>query len=306
MRAIRAHAFGGPEVLGLDEVPAPTPREGEVLVRVVASSVNPIDWKLREGYFRELPVPFITGGDFSGVVAAVGPNVADFPVGTEVFGVAPGSRGAHAELVAVPAATVARKPASLDHLQSASVPLAALTAWQGLFEHGKLARGEHVLILGASGGVGSIAVQLARNAGATVSGTSSSESLERVRGLGASTVIVYTQQRFEDLVRDVDLALDLVGGDFQRRAFGVVKRGGRLVSTVAEPDPDLARARGVEATVFRMRPRGDQLREIASLLDARKLQPNVARVLPLERTREAEELNRRQEVTGKIVIRVAA
>jgi NADPH:quinone reductase-like Zn-dependent oxidoreductase len=306
MRAIRAHGFGGPEVLGLDEIPDPTPGAGELRVRVIASSVNPIDWKLREGMLKEIAVPFTTGGDFSGVVDQLGAGVQGFAVGDEVFGVAPGSRGAHAELVVVPAATVARKPKSLDFEQAASVPLTAFTAWQALFDQGALKAGESVFIIGASGGVGSFAVQFAKNAKAIVSGTASGASVERVRALGATTVVDYEKQRFEDVVKDAALCVDLVGRDMQRRAFSVVKRGGRLVSTVQPPDEKLAAERGIGAKVFRMKPAGDQLREIARQIDAGLVKVSVARVMPFEKTSEAEELNRRQEVTGKIVLRVAA
>jgi len=306
MKAIRAHRFGGADVLALEEVPAPTPAGGEVRVRVHATSVNPIDWKLREGRFPDLRLPFTTGGDFSGVVDAVGPDVADFKAGDEVFGVAPHSMGAHAELLVVPAATIAKKPRTLDHIAAAAVPLAALTAWQGLFQHGQLAAGERVLILGASGGVGSFAVQFARQANAHGLGTASGESIEHVRALGAERVIDYERERLEEAAKEIDLVLDLVGGDFQKRAFAVVKKGGRLVSTVQPPDEKLARERGVRASNFRQVPRGEDLRAIARLIDEGRVAVSVARVLPLEKTAEAEELNRRREVTGKIVLRVAA
>jgi NADPH:quinone reductase-like Zn-dependent oxidoreductase len=306
MKAVRAHQFGGAEVLKFEDVPKPSPKDGEVLVRVMASSVNPIDWKFREGFFKELPLPFTTGGDFSGVVDAIGGGVTDFKVGDAVFGCAPGSMGAHAEFLVAPASTIALKPTSLDHLQAASVPLTAFTAWQALFDNGKLAAGQRVLVLGASGGVGNFAVQFAKNANAKVSGTASTEQVERVRGLGADPVIDYETQRFEDVAREVDLCVDLVGRDLQRRAFAVVKKGGRLVSTVAPPDQELAQAHGITALMFRMQPQGDQLREIARQIDAGRVRVNVARVMPFEKTSEAEELSRKQQVSGKIVLRVAA
>jgi NADPH:quinone reductase-like Zn-dependent oxidoreductase len=281
MRAIRAHAFGGPEVLEMDDVPRPSPGDGEVLVRVIAASVNPIDWKLREGQYPTLAVPFITGGDFSGTIEATGPGVSAFRVGDEVFGGVPGSTGSHAEFVVVPAGAIAPKPRSLDHIQAASVPLTAMTAWQGLFDHGKLAAGEHVLILGASGGVGSLAVQFARNAKARVSATASTENVAHVRELGADQVIDYRKHRLQDVVSGVDLCLDLVGGDLRRSAFDVVRRGGRLVTTVMPPpDEDLARARGISALHFRQQFRGDDLREIARQIDAGAVRVRVARVLP--------------------------
>ncbi|HZU95341.1 MAG TPA: NADP-dependent oxidoreductase [Planctomycetota bacterium] len=304
MRAIRVHSFGGPEVLRLDEVPKPVPAEGQVLVRVLATSVNPIDWKLREGMLREIPLPFIPGADFCGTVEGLGPSVTQFKRGDEVFGYVSG--GADAEYLVAPESAIAPRPKTLDALQAAAVPLAGLTAWQGLFDHGKLARGENVLILGASGGVGSIAVQLAKDAGAHVAGTAHGDEIELIRKLGADDAIDYGKYRFEDVAKDVDVCLDLVGGDFQRRAFDVVKKGGRLVSTVQSPDEELARARGIEAKMMFTRPRGDELRELAARIDAGKLKISIVTVLPLERASEAEELNRSHRVTGKIVLRVAA
>jgi NADPH:quinone reductase-like Zn-dependent oxidoreductase len=298
-------------VLHLDDVPRPEPGRGEVLVRVVAASVNPIDWKLREGLLRELALPFIPGGDFSGRVAALGAGVGDLPKGTEVYGCIPGSMGADAEYVVCPRSALARKPRSLDHVQAASVPIAAMTAWQALFDHGKLAANElleetpTVLILGASGGVGWFAVQLAKQAFAYVYGTASPSNVDRVLQLGADAAIDHHKYRFEDVATDVNLCIDLVGGELQRRAFQVVRRGGALVSTVQPPSEELARRNGVHATMFRMNPSAEQLREIAKRIDAGQLVVDVAKVLPLDRASEAEELNRRHEVTGKIVLRVS-
>jgi NADPH:quinone reductase-like Zn-dependent oxidoreductase len=305
MKAIRAHGFGGPEVLHLDEIPRPDPGPGDVLVRVLASSVNPIDWKLRQGLYKELSLPFIPGGDFVGTIDALGPEVTTFRKGQEVYGCAPGSIGAQAEYVVVPAATMALKPRTLDSVGAASVPLASMTAWQALFDHGKLAAGQHLLILGASGGVGSFAVQFAKTVNARVSGTASTANVERVRALGADHVIDYKKERIEDAVKDVDLCVDLVGGELQRRAFSVIKKGGRLVSTVQSPE-EREQSRGIQAMVFRQQPNGEQLRRIGELIDAGKVKIDVARVLPLDRASEAEELNRRHEVTGKIVLRVAS
>jgi NADPH:quinone reductase-like Zn-dependent oxidoreductase len=307
MRAIRAHAFGGPQVLTLDEVPKPSPKPGEVLVRVVAASVNPIDWKYREGVYPTLPLPFTAGGDFSGTVEVTGSGVSDFKVGDEVFGCVPGSKGAQADFVVVVAKAIALKPKTLDYIQAASVPLAASTAWQGLFDHGKLVAGEHVLILGGSGGVGSLAVQFAKNAKAKISATASTENVELVRGLGADVVVDYKKERLEEKVKDVDLVLDLVGGDLRRRAFDLVKRGGRLMTAVQPPpDLELARVRGVTAVHYYQHPRGNQYQEIAGLIDAGRVRVRVAKVLPLEQAAEAEELNRSQQIKGKIVLRVAA
>jgi NADPH:quinone reductase-like Zn-dependent oxidoreductase len=306
MKAIRAHRFGGPEVLSVDEVERPKPRRGEVLVRVLATSVNPIDWKLREGLMKDVPLPFIPGGDFSGTVEELGEGVTDLAPGDDVYGCVPGSTGAEAEYVSVPVWAIARKPRSLDHVLAASVPLAAMTAWQAVVENAKVAASERVLVLGASGGVGRFADAFAKEAGAYVLGTASKENLELVRSFGVDRPIDYESERLEDVAQGVDACIDLVGGAFQARGIACVKDGGRIVSTVKAPSPDVLGARNIRGAYFRQRPNADQLREIARRIDGGALRISVARVLPLERASEAEELNRRQEVTGKIVLRVAA
>lgn len=302
MKAIRVRHFGGPENVRVEEVERPKPGEGQVLVRVHAASINPIDWKMREGAFKDLQLPFTPGGDFSGVIEEVGPGVTEYRKGDEVYGDT--GTGADAEYVVAPVKQIAAKPRSLDHVQAASIPLVALTAWQCLFEHGQLKSGQTVLILGASGGVGSVCVQLAAQAGARVIGTASAENIERLRVLGCDVAIDYKAKRFEEEAQDVDLCIDLVGGDFQRRAFSVVKKDGRLVSTVQPPDDKLARSRGISAKMMVMRPKADQLREIAARVDAGKLKTTVAKVLPLEKAAEGEELNREQKIDGKIVLTV--
>jgi len=304
MRAVQISRFGGPETLEMKTVPKPKPGPGELLVRVDATAVNPIDWKLREGYFKDLPLPFIPGGDFCGSIEEAGPGVTSLQKGDTVYGVAKGSMGADAEYVTVPASNVSLKPVTLGPVEAASVPLVAMTAWQGLFTHGGLKSQQTVLILGASGGVGSIAVQLARLAGATVLGTGSAENLARLQELGCAQAIDYKKERFEDLAKDVDLCLDLVGGEFQKRAYAVVKRGGRLISTVQPPDEKAAARRGIVARFFRMQPDAGQLREIAAKFDAGELVTQVAKILPLEKAAEAEELNRQQKLDGKIVLQV--
>ncbi len=230
-RAVRVDRFGGPEALKIQNASgqaASGPRRG----RWCASrprGVNPVDWKFREGFFKDLPLPFIPGGDFCGTIAELGPDAAGFKAGDIVFGCAPGSVGAEAEFLAVPVKDIALKPRSLEPVEAAGVPLAGMTAWQGLFTHGHLKSGETVLILGASGAVGSIAVQLAKIVGARVIGTASGESVERLRELGCDEPVDYERLKFEDAARGMDLCLDLVGGEFQQRAFATVKRGGRIV-----------------------------------------------------------------------------
>jgi NADPH:quinone reductase-like Zn-dependent oxidoreductase len=305
MKAMRINAFGGPEVITLEDIPRPTPRAGELLVRVRATSVNPIDWKLREGTYPDLPLPFTPGGDFSGEVEELGSGVAGYRKGDEVYGCIPGSRGAEAEYLTCPTTALAPKPRTLDHVAAASVPLAGMTAWQGLFDNGKLQRGQTVLILGASGGVGSFAVQLAKHAGARVIATGSAAGLARLRALGADVALDYRKERFEDVAKDVDLCLDLVAGEDQRRAAAVIKKGGTLVSALGQPPEELAKGRGITLLGYRQQARNEQLRELAKLIDAGSVKVEVAKVLPLEKASEAEELNRSHKVTGKIVLSVA-
>jgi NADPH:quinone reductase-like Zn-dependent oxidoreductase len=304
MRAVRISRFGGPETLAIQQVPKPRPGSGELLIRVEATAVNPVDWKLREGLFKDLPLPFTPGGDFCGAVEEVGAGVKGFQKGDSVFGVAPRSMGADADFVVVPQGNLSRTPRTLGPVEAASVPLAGMTAYQGLFEHGKVEAGQTVLILGASGSVGSFAVQLAKRKDVTVIGTSSSHNVERVRALGADRVVDYRREKVEDLVKDADFCLDLVGGDLQKRAFGCLKKGGRLVSTVQPPDEALAKKRGVEASFMMMQPQAAQLREMAAMIEAGDLKVQVARVLPLEKAAEAEELSRQHKVDGKIVLQV--
>ena len=305
MRAVRVGRFGGPEALTIENVPKPRPGPGEALVRVEAAGVNPIDWKLREGLNKDLPLPFTPGFDFCGMIESLGAGASGFKKGDIVFGCAAGSGGAEAEYLAVSTKNMALKPRTLEPVEAAGVPLAGMTAWQGLFTHGRLKSGETVLILGASGGVGMIAVQLAKLVGAgRVIGTGSSESIARLRSLGCDVPVDYRKQRFEDSARGVDLCLDLLGGEFQQRAFSTVKRGGRLISTVSAPDPALSRRHGITAEVFYMKPDAAELFELALKIDAGQLKVSVEKVMPLDKAAEAEELNRRHEVHGKIVLRV--
>ena len=306
MKAVQVGHFGGPETLTIKDVPKPRPGAGEVLVRVRATGVNPVDWKFREGFFKNLRLPFTPGGDFCGVIEEIGRGVADYKTGDVVYGCTPGSVGAEAEFLKSPVANLALKPSTLDVVEAAGVPLAGMTAWQGLFTHGLLRSGETVLVLGASGGVGSIAVQLAKLAGARVIGTASTPNVEHLLALGCDVVVDYKKQDFVNFAKDVDLCLDLLGGDFQKRAIGAIKTGGRLVSAVQEPDEAAVRARKLTTKFFRMNPEGRQLTELARRIDSGELKIAVAKILPLERAAEAEELNRRHEVNGKIVLQVGS
>jgi NADPH:quinone reductase-like Zn-dependent oxidoreductase len=282
MKAIRVQAYGGPERLRFEDAPVPLPVRGHVRVRVRATSVNPFDLKLASGMFKEMipmTLPYVPGGEFAGVVEEAANDVLDVRKGDEVFGNCPA--GAYAEFVAAPSDTMAPKPKKLSVTEAACLPLAGQTAWQGLFDHGDLRRGETVLIHAASGGVGTYAVQLAHWAGARVIATASAANLDYVRGLGADEVIDYKATRFETAARDVDLVLDLLGGDTQARSFGVLKKGGRLVSTVQPPPQDVANRHGVKATFFSMKPSSAGLIRLAELIDDGALKVVVTKTYPL-------------------------
>lgn len=306
MKAVRIHEFGGPETLQLEDLPRPEPGFGEVLVQVLAASVNPVDYKIRKGgYVSKDALPLTLGRDIAGLVDLVGPAVSGFRPGDAVYAMLPPSRGGYAEFVSVKAEDTAKKPARLDFIRAAAVPLAGLTAWQGLFDEGELKAGQRVLIHGAAGGVGHFAVQLARWRGAEVIATCSAEDMEFVRRLGASQAIDYHAERFEDLVSDVDLVFDLVGGETQDRSWTVLKAGGALVSTVRQPDESKAaewRARGL---VFMAQPNGPELSEIARLIDDGQVTPNIDRVFPLQDAGEAERELETAHVRGKVVLEVA-
>jgi NADPH:quinone reductase-like Zn-dependent oxidoreductase len=311
MKAVRIHNYGGPEVLQYEDAPRPQPESGEVLIRVYAAGVNPIDWKVREGYMKDLwphKFPLIPGWDLSGVVEAVGPGPASagrFKKGDEVYSVPDVSRdGAYAEYIVVRESELALKPKSLHHVRAAAVPLAAVTAWQALFDAGQLKRGQRVLIHSGSGGVGHVAVQLAKWKGAHVLATASTKNQELLRELGVDEPIDYTKQKFEDVARDVDLVLDLIGGETQERSWSVLKNGGVLLSLVQPPSVEKAKALGVRAAFVAGHPSGAQLAEIAHLIDSRKLKPIVERILPLLEVRRAHELSQSGHTRGKIVLRV--
>jgi NADPH:quinone reductase-like Zn-dependent oxidoreductase len=312
MKAIRIHNYGGPEVLQYEDAPRPKPQAGEVVVRVHAAGVNPIDWKVREGYMKDFwphEFPLIPGWDLSGVVEEIGPGPAAagrFKKGDEVYSVPDASRdGAYAEYIVVRESELALKPKSLHHVRAAAVPLAAVTAWQALFDAGQLKRGQRVLIHGGSGGVGHVAVQLAKWKGAHVLATASTKNQELLRELGVDEPIDYTKQKFEDVARDVDLVLDLIGGETQERSWSVLKKGGVLLSLVQPPSVEKAKALGVRAAFVAGHPSGAQLAEIVNIIDSGKLAPVINRILPLSEARRAHELSQSGHTHGKIVLRIS-
>jgi NADPH:quinone reductase-like Zn-dependent oxidoreductase len=308
MQAWRVHQFGPPSVLELERVLRPDPDRGEVLVKVAAAGVGPWDAWIRAGNSAlPQPLPLTPGSDLSGEIVAVGAEVSELRVGDQVYGVTnPRFVGAYAEYALASAGMISTKPASLTHIQAASVPVIAVTAWQALFDQAELEAGQTVLIHGAAGNVGAYAVQLARRAGLRIIATASAADIPFVRHLGANTLIDFESERFEEKVRDVDAVIDLVGSETQTRSFQVLRRGGKLISAVSRPDQQLAERHGVEAAFFLVNVARHYLAEIASLLDSGELVARVGVVLPLAEAREAhlmlEGLRPRPE--GKIVLAV--
>ena len=308
MKAVRLHEFGCPDVLRYEDAPRPEPGPGEVLIRVRASSVNPADWKIREGYFETMiphTLPLILGLDAAGVVEAVGEGITQFKRGDEVYAsVGMTKDGSYAEYVTAAAGAVALKPKTADFETAASVPT-ALTAWQALYDIAHLASGQTVLIHGAGGAVGSAAVQFAKLRGTRVIATASGPDLEYVRGLGADEVVDYKSGRFEDVTENVDVVLDTVGGETQARSFRTMKPGGVLVATTAPPDTDAAAKAGVTAKMIQVAPNAAQLREIGDRIDGGTLKVRVGLTLPLSEARQAQEKGQAGQTRGKIVLTVA-
>lgn len=309
MKAIRIHGRGGPDHLFYEDAPRPQPDAGEVLVRVYAAGVIAHELQYDETYRtsagvpRPLPIP---GHDVAGVVEELGSGVTTLTQGEEVFALTAFDRdGSEAEYMLALPDELAPKPRSIDFVHAAAIPLSALTAWQALFEHANLVAGQTILIHGASGGVGVMAVQLARWKGAHVIATASIRNQDFVRQLGASEVIDYTTTRFEDVVQNVDVVFDMIGGDTLQRSLQVVKPEGVIVSVVSpRPTFDEARQRGVRFEWFIVEPNGEQLTRMSELIDAGHLQPVLDTVLPLSEARKAYEQGVKGHARGKIVLRV--
>jgi NADPH:quinone reductase-like Zn-dependent oxidoreductase len=299
MWAIRLHAPGGPAALVLERIETPVPRAGEALVRVHAAAITPdeLGWPMDR-------LPATPSYELSGEVAAVGSGVITLTVGELVWALAGFDRdGAAAEYVVVPEALLASKPRMLDHEESAAVPLSALSAWQGLFDHGRLKEGERVLIHGAAGGVGHFATQLARGRGAYVIGTTSPAVAERARDFGAHEVLDASDVRFEDPFEPVDLVFDTVGGELLERSLAAIRPGGRLVSVAEEP-PEIAPERKIEVTYFVVEPDREQLVQLAGMIDAGELRPAIDSVFPLSDARAAFERSLASGKRGKVILRV--
>src|SRR5215470_14997643 len=310
MKAIRIHGRGGPEQLFFEDAPLPEVRNGDVLVRVRATGITPTELTWDESYQNAdgtARIPGIPGHEVAGVVERLAPDVTDFRPGDEVYGLADFPRdGAAAEFAAVRAANLALRPRSIPHAQAAALPLSALTAWQALFEHAHLAAGQSVLIHGGAGGVGSLAVQLARWRGARVLATASARNSAFVHSLGADVALDYHDTLFEDALRDIDVVLDTIGGETRRRSWRVLRKGGVLVTLVSPIPTGEAEQNGVRGIFFIVSGNRGELDQISALVDGGKLKPVIAEVLPLARAREAFEHGAAKHAPGKIVLQVAA
>jgi len=307
MKAVRVHRFGPPEVISVEDVPKPEPGEGEVVVHVKAAGVGPWDAWVRSGKSAlPQPLPLTLGSDLSGVVDSMGSGVAGLKIGAQVYGVTNERfTGACAEYAVAKATMILPKPATLNHVHAASVPVVAVTAWQMLFDFAKLSSGQSVLIHGGAGNVGGYAVQLAKQAGALVIATASGKDAAYVRALGADGVIDYRGRRFEEGVKEIDVVIDTVGGETLDRSYGVLKRDGIVVSSAARPSKEKAEEYGVRALFFVVQVTTERLRKIAELIDSGALKTEVGEVLWLDEARRGHEmLEGTPHRRGKIVIKV--
>jgi NADPH:quinone reductase-like Zn-dependent oxidoreductase len=308
MKAVRVHKFGSPEVISIDDLPKPEPGRGEVVVRVKAAGIGPWDGLIRSGKsVLPHPLPLTLGSDLSGEVDSVGAGVENLKIGDEVFGVTNERfTGAYADYAVARAAMLAPKPKRLNHTHAASVPVVAVTAWQMVFDCAQLSSGQAVLVHGGAGNVGGYAVQLAKRAGAVVIATASVENDSYVRRLGADGVIDYRVRRFEERVKEIDAVLDTVGGETLDRSYGVLKRGGIVVSSATQPSKEKAEHYGVRAVFFLVQVTTERLKMIGEMLDAGALQSEVGEVLWLDEARRGHEmLEGAPHRRGKIVIKVA-
>lgn len=297
MRAVLMREAGGPEVLRVEEVDRPEPADGEVLIRVQAASINPIDWKYRRGTMPK-QLPAILGNDISGTVERS--RAEGFVQGDEVFGITPS--GGYAEFAIAPAALIAKKPEGVSHAQAAAIPVGGLTAWQALFDRGRLQSGGSALIAGAAGGVGHFAVQFAKHAGARAIGTGSARSREFVLSLGADEFVDYTSQDVAAEVSGVDVALDTVGGETTAALVPTLREGGLLVSIAGAPPEAQAAEHGVRAELLIMSPSSDQLAEIAELIAAGEVGVEIAETMPLAEVSRAHELSESGHTRGKLIL----
>jgi NADPH:quinone reductase-like Zn-dependent oxidoreductase len=310
MKAVVLHSYGGPEVAKLEEVARPEPKEDEILIRVIAASVNPVDVAIRKGYLAELignKFPLVIGMDAAGIVEKTGAKVSRFKAGDAVFAFFTlASQGGYAEFVIAKESEAALKPKQVTYAQAAAVGAAGSTAWQALIETAKLTSGQTVLIHGGSGGVGHLAIQIAKARGAKVIATASTANQDFLKQMGTDVALDYSKTKFEEVAKDVDVVLDSVGRDTLKRTYGVMKKGGIIVSIVDEPVQAELDTHGIRGVALRSSPKADALEELARLMEAKKLVPVVSQTFPLADFNRALNQIATRHTRGKIVLQVAA
>lgn len=309
MKAVRMHSYGGLEVLQFEDAPRPQPSDDEILIRVIAAGVNPVDAKIRQGMFARMmgtKLPLIPGLDIAGIVEEAGANVTKFKPGDAVYAcLGFGAEGGYAEYAIAQESEASPKPKGVTHEGAAAMPIAAATAWQALVQIANLGPGQTVLIHGGSGGVGVFAIQIAKARGAKVIATASAANQEFMRELGADRVLDYNATKFEEVVKDVDVVLDSVGGETLKRSYAVVKKGGIIVSLLEPPDKAELEAREIRGTAFMVSPNAGLLSDLTKLVEAKKLKPVVSKTFPLAEAAKAHEAIETGHTRGKIVLRVA-
>jgi NADPH:quinone reductase-like Zn-dependent oxidoreductase len=309
MKAIVVHEYGGLDALKYEDTPRPEPKENQVLVKVIAAGVNPVDGLIRSGKFAKFfgtTLPLVPGYDIAGIVEKTGAKIEKLKKGDAVYayiGLEEG--GGYAEYAVVTEKEAAPMPKAASFVEAAAVPVVALTAWQALFDTAKLSAGQSVLVHGGSGGVGSFAIQFAKLRGAKVFATASTHNQDFLKQLGADVAIDYTAQKFEDVAKDVDVVLESVGKDTLARSYGVVKKGGILVSLIGPPDKTELDKHGIRGAALGVEPNSSELAEIANLIDQKKIKVTVSQTYPLADAAKAEEQADTGHTRGKIVLKVA-
>ena len=305
MKAVTINQYGAQSALNFTDVERPIAGPQEVTIKILAAAVNPVDWKIRDGLgaMFGLQPPLILGCEIAGVIENVGEDVTNFKMGDEVYSYLGSHTGGYAEYVTALPSEVSPRPSNLDFDNAAAVPVGALTAWQAMFDLADLQSGQIILIHAASGGVGSLAVQIAKAKGAFVIGTASGKNRDFVESLGADEFVDYTSQKFEEVVKDADVVFDTVGGDTQQRSFQSLKKGGVLVTSVSPPSQELAQQFGVQAAMVNVEPNAKQLAEITQLIESGQLKTSVETILPLAEVQKAIAMSEAGHTQGKIILR---
>jgi len=305
MKAIVVHEYGGPEVLKYEDARRPEPKDDEILIRVVATGINPVDASIRAGRFKAGSLPFIPGMDISGVIEKTGAKITRFKAGEPVYAyLSFKEQGGYAEFAIAKENETSPKPKAIDYEQAAAVPLAATTAWQALIETARLSAGQTVLIHGGSGGVGHFAIQIAKARGAKVIATASTPNQDLLKELGVDQSIDYTKTKFESVVKDVDVVLEATRSDALARSYGVVKKGGIIVSITGPPDQVELDKHGIRGSSVMAHPDANVLDQLGKLIDAKKVKPVVSQVFPLSEASKAHQQIETRHTRGKIVFKV--